>query len=681
MANRLVDEASPYLQQHANNPVDWYPWGQEAFDLARKRDVPLFVSIGYATCHWCHVMERESFEDVAVATLMNDAFVNVKVDREERPDVDGIYMTVCQALTGHGGWPLNVVLTPDRMPIFAGTYIPPTSRHGRLGMLELIPRLKSLWLSERDRLENSAKEITGMLRAEATGDLSGELISLGAINDAALLLERQYDVQYHGFGSAPKFPTPHTVRLLLTHSHLAPSDRSRAMALETLGAMARGGLCDQIGFGFHRYSTDREWLVPHFEKMLYDQALLMDAFLDAYLVSSDPVYAGVVSDIAAYLERDLRSPEGAYFSAEDADSEGEEGKFYVWSADELRHVLGADFEDTAARYNVSVEGNYSDEVTGKKTGNNILHLAPTAELTRDEVIDRVREKLLEVRSQRVRPLLDDKMLADWNGLAIGALARSGAVLNRNDLVRRATEAAVHVLDRMLAEDGTLLHRMRGADVGIRGHLDDYAFMSHAALELFLATGKPQWLRRATELAETMTSRFGESANGGFFFAEDGDESLIVRRKDVQDGALPTGLSVAVSTLARLGRLLRRHDLIERARAAASSIAQSVARYPTAHTALLTATVFLEEDAGEVIIAGDASDPLFDKMAVTARRTFKPGRIVIPLEISQDWPVDLAQDLQLHKPIDRRPTAYVCQNFVCTAPTTELAELESQLAGG
>ena len=333
------------------------------------------------------------------------------------------------------------------------------------------------------------------------------------------------------------------------------------------------------------------------------------------------------------------------------------------------------------RYNVVAEGNYADEVTGQRTGTNILHLATTAEIDRNAGQEAVRERLLAVRSQRPRPLLDDKILADWNGLATGALARSGAALDRDDLVQLASEAASHVLSSMLEQDGTLLHRMRGSEVGIRGHLDDYAFMSHAALELFLATGIPDWLKQSMELAETMIARFSDPENGGFFFVEDGDDSLIVRRKELQDGALPTGLSVAVSTLARLGRLFRRDDLVERARSAAASVSQSVARYPTAHTALLTATIFLEEDAGEVIISGTPSDPGFNEMAVAARRAFKPGRIVIPLDVTQDWPDDLALDLTSHRPIDNRSTAYVCQNFVCAAPTTDLSELESQLADG
>ena len=427
MPNRLADEKSPYLLQHAHNPVDWYPWGEEAFAAARDLDRPIFLSIGYATCHWCHVMERESFEDAAVAALMNEAFINVKVDREERPDIDGIYMTVAQLATGQGGWPLTIVMTPDRLPFLAATYIPRDDRHGRVGMVNLVPRIAAAWSDRREALLDSAVSIRDRLESMASADLGGRSLGPEVLRQAFQELSASFDREHGGFGSAPKFPTPHRLLFLLRYWQRTGVDRARQMVEQTLDSLRAGGVFDQVGFGFHRYSTDREWLLPHFEKMLYDQAMLMLAYAELVETGGGAPREEVVRQIAEYVLRDLTSADGAFFSAEDADSEGEEGRFYVWSADEVREVLGPDAAMALEAWSFEEEGNYLDEATGRATGMNIPHVRP--ETKSDPArLESARLALLERRATRVRPLLDDKVLTDWNGLMIAAMARAGRVI-------------------------------------------------------------------------------------------------------------------------------------------------------------------------------------------------------------------------------------------------------------
>jgi uncharacterized protein YyaL (SSP411 family) len=684
MPNRLAQESSPYLRQHANNPVDWYPWGDEAFTAAREADKPLFVSIGYATCHWCHVMERESFEDPGIAALMNDAFVNVKVDREERPDVDGIYMTVCQMVTGHGGWPLNVVLTPDRRPVFAGTYIPPSSMHGRMGMRELVPRLKQIWGHQRDRMEKSAEEITSLLQREAQGDLRADVGGLSSLNEAATHLRQQYDTRHAGFGGAPKFPMPHYIGLLLRHWHLSGDEQSLEMATSTLKAMARGGIHDHIGFGFHRYSTDAEWLVPHFEKMLYDQATLLDAYVDGYLASGQTELAEVAESIAEYVIRDLRSADGAFYSAEDADSEGIEGKFYVWTIDELTETLEAEDAVRAIDvYNATKEGNFRDEATGQRTGTNILHLSPTeGQLARDAGREAVRSRLLAERERRERPLLDDKILTDWNGLMIAAMARAGSVLDDGRLIEVAAQAAEFLFDHMVEDGGRVLHRLHGRQSGIPGNLDDYAFLARACLELYLATSDGHWMEKSAALVEQSLDRFWDDERGGFYFAPAGREDLIVRRKEIQDGATPSGLSVSVLNLARVGRLLRRDDLLERARLAVKSVGESIDRYPSAHTALVSHLGHLEPGAGETVIVGSKEDPATREMLAAALGQFSPYRLTVHIDPNDGANplLKVAPHFAAYSSIDGKATAYVCRDFVCEAPTTDPASFRTQIEG-
>ena len=690
MPNRLIHEKSPYLLQHAHNPVDWYPWGEEAFEAARRRGCPVLVSIGYATCHWCHVMERESFEDPEIAILMNRAFVNIKVDREERPDVDGIYMTVCQVITGHGGWPLNVLLTPDQKPFFAATYIPPTSRHGRLGMRELVPRVEQIWTAERKRMESSADELTEMLNQEAAADLSGELPQYGSVSDAVSMLERQFDRTHGGFGTAPKFPMPHNMTLLLRHWHRTREQPALEMVTETLTSMARGGIFDHLGFGFHRYSTDAKWLVPHFEKMLYDQALLIPAYLDAYQITGQESFADIARKSIEYVDRDLGSPEGGFYSAEDADSEGEEGKFYLWRLADFEAVLGEEEAGTAAAiWSLTEDGNYRDEVTASKTGANIPHrtlsddeLATALDVLPDELndhIDRLRERLFEARSSRERPLRDEKVLTDWNGLAIAAFAQASVVLNVPGYAERAARAASFVLDRMKAPDGGLLHRYKDGEASFEGTLDDYAFFVHGLIELYLAEQDARWLAEAKALTDLMLERFSHE-RGALYFTSESAEKLITRRREIQDGAVPSGNAMAVINLTRLGRILVEPRYEDAARSIVSGLAQSIRKFPTAHAMLLANLAVLLDESAEVVIAGADSEAT-RALLQAARRTYHPNRVIVTKGLSKENDTLLAKlipAINLYEMVDGRPAAYVCRRMVCEAPVTDVAGLDAAL---
>ncbi len=497
--NRLGSEQSPYLLQHADNPVDWYPWGEEAFEAARRENKPIFLSIGYSTCHWCHVMEHESFEDPEIARLLNAGFIAIKVDREERPDIDSIYMTVCQMMTGSGGWPLTIVMTPDKRPFFAATYLPKESRYGRSGMLDLLPRLREAWLNEPDRIEQAAQSVLEALNS-SQGSTRGNDLDQAVLSAALEQARSRFDPRYGGFGTRPKFPTPHQLLFLLRSWHRDRDPATLEMVEKTLTAMRLGGIYDHVGFGFHRYSTDEKWLVPHFEKMLYDQAMLALAYTAAYQVTGKALYAQTVDEIFTYVLRDMTASEGGFYSAEDADSEGEEGKFYLWSEDDIRQILSpGDAEFVMASLNVLPVGNFHDEATGQNTGANILHLTAPLGESEQQQWDDLRGQLFSAREKRVHPSKDDKVLTDWNGLMIAALARAGQVLGRPAYTDAAEKAATFILGTLRDDSptGGLLLRYRGGQAGITGHLDDYAFLNWAywnstRLRSRPATSKQPW---------------------------------------------------------------------------------------------------------------------------------------------------------------------------------------------
>ncbi len=595
--NRLASEKSPYLQQHAGNPVNWFPWGPEAFARAAELDRPIFLSIGYATCHWCHVMERESFENAEVADILNDGFVSVKVDREERPDVDAVYMTACQMLTGSGGWPLNLMLTPDRKPFFAGTYLPRHGSFGRPGLIDLGRRIAEMWKTERGRLTSAADGIAGHLvgafRYAASPD-SGE----GIFEKAFSQLADDFDPVNGGFGAAPKFPTPHRLSFLLGYGRRTGADRAFEMADRTLSAMRSGGIWDHVGFGFHRYATDQRWFLPHFEKMLYDQALLAKVYLEAGQATGRDRHFQTAEEIFSYVLRDMTDPAGGFYTAQDADSEGEEGRYYVWTEAEFRAVAG---DDALARrwgkiLGLAAGGNFTPEAGGKNTGANILSMtrplsAWTKALGRSEPdLARewrgLREKLREVRSSRVPPLRDEKVLTDVNGLMIAALADGGRLLGSPGYVAAARRAARFILDKMRDEDGRLLHRWRDQEAGIAAMADDYAFFISGLLSLYRAGFDPEDLSRAAQLQDQMIEDFWDAEGGAFFLTAAGDTELPVRPKALYDGAQPSANSVALENLVLLSRLTGDPRYQKRAEHLASAVLGTVLRQPTAFTRFL-----------------------------------------------------------------------------------------------
>ena len=495
--NRLEKESSPYLLQHKNNPVDWYPWSEEAFKKAKELDIPIFLSIGYSTCHWCHVMEKESFEDEEVAKLLNDNFISIKVDKEERPEIDHIYMTVCQAMTGRGGWPLTIIMSPDKQPFFAGTYFPKRGRFGRPGMMELIPSISEAWKTKRNELIESADKIEKFL-IESNKKTIGNNLNESILNDTYSVFVERYDNENGGFGTQPKFPSPQNIIFLLRYHKMTGNKTALEMAEKTLIKMRMGGIYDQLGFGFHRYSTDKEWLVPHFEKMLYDQAMLSIAYTEAYHLTKKDVYKKIAIEILTYIKRDLTDNRGGFYSAEDADSEGEEGTFYIWSLEELSFLEKNEKDLSIEYFNLEDEGNYLDESTRKKNGKNIFHIKSLNNIS-DNRYEKIRTKLFEQRKKRIHPLKDDKILTDWNGLAIAAFAKAGDVFDNEEFVLIAEKSADFISRNLKNEDGTLLKRYRNGKSGINGHLDDYAFYIWGLLELYESTFKVDYLEEAIEL--------------------------------------------------------------------------------------------------------------------------------------------------------------------------------------
>lgn len=678
--NTLCQSQSPYLLQHADNPVHWFPWGDEAFEIAKQEDKPVFLSIGYATCHWCHVMAHESFEDETVAELMNRAFVNIKVDREERPDIDNTYMHVCQMLTGHGGWPLTIIMTPDQKPFYAGTYIPKSGRHGQPGMLDLIPRIDHLWKNEREKIKGSAEEITRAFQQSIQPDTE-TILPEDILQQAFSQLKQNFDSIHGGFGSAPKFPTPHTLSYLLRYGHQFKELKAISMAEQTLTAMRRGGLFDHVGGGFHRYSTDAQWVLPHFEKMLYDQAMHLMAYTEAWQKTRKPLFKQTVGEITGYLFRDLQHKEGAFLSAEDADSEGEEGTFYVWSVDEIRDLLSpADAELIIEVFNLQEAGNYADEASGNQTGKNILHrtksikaLAEERDLepaTIQKKLTSALQLLNKKRKKRERPFLDDKILTDWNGLIIAALAKAGQAFDNKAYIDEARRCVDFILKNLTEADGSLRHRYRNGEAAIAGTADDYAFLIWGLIELYEATFETHFLQKALTLSEHFLESHWDDQTGAFYFTGHGNEPLLGRKKEFFDSALPSGNSVAMMNLMRLGRMAARTDWEEKAARIAQATAQMVKRSPTSFTQLLQGHLWATKNSFEIVIAGKknaADTQLFiDKLW----DYYLPNKAVI-LNNPQDSAItEIAPFVEHQTMQDSKATAYVCQNYACNEPTTD-----------
>jgi uncharacterized protein YyaL (SSP411 family) len=688
--NRLAREKSPYLLQHADNPVDWYPWGNEAFEKAARENKPIFLSIGYSTCHWCHVMAHESFEDAEVSRLMNAVFVSIKVDREERPEIDMLYMTVCQMLTGSGGWPLTIIMTPDRKPFFAGTYIPRQTRFGRLGLLELIPRIREVWATRKNEVLNSADQIIAALKPAAP-TAPGEDVGENTLRLAYEQLRDKFDSENGGFGRAPKFPTAHNLPFLLRYWKRTGDVEALDMLEKTLQAMRRGGIYDQVGFGFHRYATDEKWLVPHFEKMLYDQALLSTAYIEAFQANAKEEYARTAREIFTYVLRDMTDAGGGFYSAEDADSEGEEGKFYLWTPGEIDKALAPEEADFIKKtFNITEEGNFTDEAGGGRTGRSILHLseplpdiANELSLSLPELLQRLesaRERLLAYREKRVHPHKDDKVLTDWNGLMIAALAKGARVLGEPVYASAAERAADFIFGNMLNAGGRLLHRYRDGEAAIPGNLDDHTFLIYGLLELYETTFKVDYLKKALTLNGYLLEHFWDNKYGGFYFTADDGEGLLVRQKEIYDGAVPSGNSIAMFNLLRLGRITADSSLEEKAALIGRTFVQDVSKLPSAYTQLMIAVDFAVGPSYEVIIAGDLRDTETGEMLRAVRSRFIPNKIIVllppgpgSLEIMR-----IAPFTANHTMLQGKTTAYVCMNYECKLPAMDTAGMLSRL---
>lgn len=674
--NRLIHEKSPYLQQHAYNPVDWYPWGEEAFQKAIRENKPIFLSIGYSTCHWCHVMESESFEDEEVANLLNENFVSIKVDREERPDIDNVYMAVCQAITGSGGWPLNIFLTQERKPFYAGTYFPKTERYGNPGFIAILKKISDLWKTNAESTIASGEQVTKVIQSMVPttpgGLLTGEIMKL-----AYEQLRDTFDNIYGGFGSSPKFPTPHNYTFLLRWWKRSNTAPALDMVEKTLERMSRGGIYDQLGGGFHRYSTDEYWLIPHFEKMLYDQALLAIAYTEAYQATGKTYYADIVKDIFRYVLRDMISPDGGFYSAEDADSEGVEGKYYVWTPDEIVKILGEkDGKTFCDYYDVSDEGNFE--------GKNILHVdkpfdafAKLEGISPDklrEILRTSREKLFAVREKRIHPHKDDKVLTSWNGLMIAAFAKGARALNEPGYIQPAVRAVDFILDTLRDHNGSLLRRHRLGESAIPGYLDDYAYFVWGLIDLYEVTFETKYLKMALEINKIMIENFWDEKGGGFFFSGKKNEQLIAQTKEVYDGATPSGNSVAFLNLFRLGRMTGNQTLEKMAEQIIKTFGETIRQYPAGYTQFLCALDFSLGPTKEIVIAGEPNQKDTEQILTAIGKRFLPRQVLLLRSQKDKILEEIAPFVKEQKPIDNKATAYICENYACKAPICDIDKI-------
>ncbi|MDX1412934.1 MAG: thioredoxin domain-containing protein [Candidatus Promineifilaceae bacterium] len=676
MTNQLVNETSPYLLQHADNPVDWYPWGDEALQLAKEMDKPILLSIGYAACHWCHVMAHESFEDEETAAIMNQYFINIKVDREERPDLDSIYMGAVQALTGQGGWPMTVFLTPEGKPFYGGTYYPPVPRYGMPSFQQLLNSIAQSWTTKRDEIENSASGIADHLSGSVIPVRGEEMFDAGIFSQALRKIFSKFDAQEGGFSAAPKFPPSMTIEFLLRVNVQRNDGMALHMAELTLDKMAYSGMYDQLGGGFARYATDEHWLIPHFEKMLYDNALLSRTYLHAFQLTGKPLYRRIVQETLDFVMRDMRHVQGGFFSSYDADSEGEEGKFYVWSAEEIRDLLGDQADLFMRYYDVSAAGNWE--------GHNILNIAEepatiAAEfrLTQSELekhLFEMRQILLQARTQRVWPGLDDKVLSAWNGLMLASFAEAGRVLKRDDYVQIAVQNAQFLYEIMRQEDGRLLRTWKeGSPAKYNAYLEDYAYLADGLLALYQATFDERWFKWAEELVEQIIERFSDEANGGFFDTSSDHEQLLFRPKDIQDNATPSANSMVAHVLLKISLYTGNGDYWDIAERMVDGLSTILTQYPTGFAHWLCAAAFILGTPQELAIAGDSTHPDTQALLDIVDATYRPNLVVAVGDRSSSIPLLAERPM-----IDNKSTAYLCRRFVCHAPLTEAEELQEQL---
>lgn len=678
MTNHLIDETSPYLLQHADNPVDWYPWGEEALRLAKEQDKPILLSIGYAACHWCHVMAHESFEDVETAALMNEHFVNIKVDREERPDLDNIYMQAVTAMTGRGGWPMTVFLTPEGQPFYSGTYFPKEPRYGMPSFSQILLGVADTWQNQQNEVQQSAVDVTRIIQQASDVGGKSEILDTELFTKAMYNLTQRFDQTWGGFGEAPKFPQPMVIEFLLREYVRSGDAYALEMAELTLQKMAHGGMYDQLGGGFARYSTDGQWLVPHFEKMLYDNAQLARVYLHAWQITGKQLYRRITEETLDYVLGEMRHEEGGFYSSQDADSEGVEGKFYIWSADEIRSALGEDSALFMRVYGVADGGNWE--------GHNILHLrieppdvAVQFDLSVEEVETKVaaaRQKLYDIRAQRIWPGLDDKILTAWNGLMLAAFAEAGQILDRLDYVTVATQNAEFLYRTMRKANGAL-HRTwkAGSEAKLNAYLEDYAYLGEGLLVLYQTTFEVRWFDWAHELAEYMLAHFSDSENGGFFDTSDDHEQLIHRPKDLQDNAVPSGNAMAAHVLLKLSLLTGETSYWDIAEQATGLIGESMMQYPSGFGEWLNAGSFILGEPREIALIG--SDEQVMPLLQAVRAAYRPFQVVAAGKETEDQTIALLA----HRPqVNGKATAYVCRRFLCQTPVTEPEELASQLDG-
>jgi uncharacterized protein YyaL (SSP411 family) len=683
-ANRLLAETSPYLRQHAHNPVDWFPWGDAALQKARELDRPIFLSIGYSACHWCHVMERESFEDADVAAILNEHFVSIKVDREERPDLDQIYMTAVQLMTRHGGWPMSVFLTPDLQPFYGGTYFPPADRHGLPSFRRVLLAIVEAWTKRRAELVAQAQDLTRHVQDSMQVDAQPGELDDTLLRTAEHYLERAFDSTHGGFGGAPKFPHPMDLRLLLRLWKRFGDEDALNIATATLDHMARGGLYDHLGGGFHRYSTDARWLVPHFEKMLYDNALLTVTYLEAFQATGNSLYREVVEQTLAYVGREMTSPEGAFYSTQDADSEGVEGKFFVWSRAEVEEVLGRDEAELfCGVYDVTPEGNWEEH--------NILHRdrsdeqeARLLKLPVDELrrrLDASRHKLFQTRERRVKPGLDDKVLTSWNALMIAAFAKAGQALDNPQFIERAAAAADFLLTRMRTSDGRLYRTTRTGDQPrLNGYLEDYAYLIDALVSLYEATFDPRWIADARRLASVLFEQFWDEAGGGFFYTATDHEQLISRGKDPHDNATPSGNAMAVTGLLRLGALTGDRETLDKAERTLKLFREQMSQLPHVSGQMLIGLDFYLGPTAEIVVVGDPADEEVRQALRLLRSGFRPNQVLAfrPIDAAAAEAAEKVVPLLVDRTSQGSVTTYICRQFTCAAPVVGLAELRSSL---
>jgi len=655
MPNRLIKETSPYLLQHANNPVDWYAWGPEALERAAKEDKPILLSIGYSACHWCHVMEHESFENPSIADIMNRNFVNIKVDREERPDLDQIYMTAVQIMTGSGGWPMTVFLLPSGEPIFGGTYFPPDDRYGRPGFRRLLETITEAYRTRRAEIVENAKGFREHLTRQAFQKKQGETIDASLLDVAYRAIGSRFDSREGGFGGAPKFPPSMAIDFLLRYHHRTGNEHALHMVTFTLDKMAYGGMYDQVGGGFHRYSTDDHWLVPHFEKMLYDNALLARVYVDAYRATGDHLYRRVAEETLDFVAREMRDPSGAFYSTQDADSEGVEGKFYVWSLDEFRRVVGDDADIMARYFDVTSLGNWEES--------NILHVTNSADQNFQSKVDAAKKKLYAARNKRVKPGRDEKVLTDWNGLMLRAFAEAAAYFGRNDY-RDVAEGNANFILTKLWDGNRLLHSYKDGRARFNGYLDDYANLADGLFALYQLTFDYRWIDAAVQVTDRMIEQFWDPEGNGFYFTGKDHESLLTRTKDFFDNATPSGNSVAADVLLKLAAVLERQDYREKAENIFLTAASFLKQYASGFGRMLAAFDFFVGPSKEIALIGSP-----ESFLSTLHRRYLPRTVVAA---GSDDRVPLLRDRPM---VNGQPTAYVCENFTCKEPVTDVTAFE------